>query len=182
MDRIEGVNMDVIKMTEEAGIPNSSESREVISIFDLIPDITPEMGALIRYAREEAGLSQSELAEGIGKRQASISDMENGKMQPDASTLSNLAIRLNKPVSYFFPDIIHRVAGPEGASLEEQELIILFRSLSDDKHMQKAIIAMVKGYIDHIRSEQYEAEIREMEEQEERARKQRYPGKQPRNK
>ncbi len=64
---------------------------------------TTGMGKLIKAAREEAGVSQRDLAERIYRRQAALSDMENGKMEPDASTLLLLSEYLKKPISYFFP-------------------------------------------------------------------------------
>lgn len=60
------------------------------------------MGELIRKAREEAGFSQRELAERIYRCQAALSDMENGKMEPNASTLTLLSHYLNMSITYFF--------------------------------------------------------------------------------
>lgn len=90
------------------------------------------MGKLIRAAREEIGMSQSELADKIYRRQASLSDMENGKMQPDAETLLFLALNLNKPISYFYP-------GPYGERMRlervrplEQELLMQAQRLDNE--------------------------------------------------
>lgn len=64
---------------------------------------TIEMGVLIRKARKEAGFSQSELAKRIYVRQASISDIENGKREVSSSEITYLSYTLNKPIIYFFP-------------------------------------------------------------------------------
>ena len=63
---------------------------------------TVYMGNAIKTAREEAGLSQSKLAQLIYKRRATLSAIENGKTEPDASTLSLLSYYLKKPFGYFY--------------------------------------------------------------------------------
>ena len=90
------------------------------------------MGKLVRKARHEAGLSQAELAKQIYVRQASISEIENGKREVSSSELVYLSYALNKPILYFFPD--------EFVSNEEindmaplvQELVIQAKRLSDE--------------------------------------------------
>ena len=77
---------------------------EKLSAGDMPNHFTRAMGELIHKAREEEGFSQRELAKKIYRRQAALSDMENGKMEPNASTLTFLSYHLNKPISYFFPD------------------------------------------------------------------------------
>lgn len=66
-------------------------------------EFTIRMGKLIKDAREENLWSQSELAERIHRRPATISDIENGKSDISIQTLLVLAIVLGKPISYFFP-------------------------------------------------------------------------------
>ena len=82
------------------------------------------MGELIRKAREEVGISQSELAEKTYRRQASISDLENGKMEANATTLLLLSVVLKKPLTYFFPEGWISDVPPEKLSSSEQELLI----------------------------------------------------------
>jgi transcriptional regulator with XRE-family HTH domain len=65
-------------------------------------DFTIYMGNAIKKAREEAGMTQEKLAQRIYKRRATLSDMENGKTEPDASTLSLLSYYLKKPFDYFY--------------------------------------------------------------------------------
>ena len=83
---------------------------DINRIFDLVADkqsapnsFTIEMGKRVRAARKEAGLSQEELAEIVGRRQATISDIERGKKEMGLSTLILVATALEKPVTYFFP-------------------------------------------------------------------------------
>lgn len=109
------------------------------TFLDAIKGISPRpnkftvgMGKLIKFAREEAGLSQRELAGQISRRQAALSDMENGKMEPDASTLSVLAYILNKPLSYFFPEPWKLNNSLDQLSEKEQEILIQIRRLPEE--------------------------------------------------
>ncbi len=105
------------------------------------------MGEQIRIARQENNMSQEQLAKAIYKRRASLSEIENGKMEPSASTLLLLSYALNKPVSYFFPRNQGIVAlNEEDLTTEEQELIFLTRRLissSDEEEVHK-LIAQVR--------------------------------------
>lgn len=51
--------------------------------------------ARLRQLREAAGLTQAQLAAAAGVRQATVSDLENGKQTPTVSTLSDLAEALD---------------------------------------------------------------------------------------
>jgi len=95
--------------------------------------LTLEMGESIRVAREEMGYSQRDLAKLIFRRQAAVSEIENGLMEPDAETLLFLAMRLKKPIAYFFPKKYRRHLEVNGLTEEENELINLARRLSDDE-------------------------------------------------
>ena len=92
---------------------------------------TKAFGDLIRRAREGAGMSQAELADAIYRRQASISDMENGKMEANATTIMMLSFVLKKPLSYFFPEGWISDLPPEKLSSEEQALLIQAHRLDD---------------------------------------------------
>jgi transcriptional regulator with XRE-family HTH domain len=102
-------------------------------------EFTLATGRLIKQAREARRLSQRELADALGRRQASVSDMENGKMEPSASTLVQLAQVLEKPITYFFP----KPWGPQVArgdlTYDEQALLLEFRRLRSDEHRRIAI-------------------------------------------
>lgn len=65
------------------------------------------MGEQIRQARLEAGFSQEELAEKIYMRRPTLSDIENGKSETNASTLGLLTFHLKKPLTYFFPPLLY---------------------------------------------------------------------------
>ncbi len=105
------------------------------------------IGKQIRSARLENNMSQEQLAKAIYKRRASLSEMENGKMEPSASTLLLLSYALNKPVGYFFPRNQGIVEIYEGdLTTEEQELIFQTRRLasnSDEEELLR-LIAQVR--------------------------------------
>lgn len=111
-----------------------------ISPRDSLPSaFTEALGQRIREAREERGFSQKRLADRIERRQAAISDMENGRMQPDATTLVVLAEALEKPVTYFFPPPWGPRVARGDLSYDEQALLLEFRRLQSDEHRQIAI-------------------------------------------
>ena len=90
---------------------------------------TIAMGELIRKAREEAGLSQADLAEMIYRRRATVTDLESGKHEPDASTLALIGAATNKPIIYFYPRSVSRHLKADDLTSTEQELILQFRQL-----------------------------------------------------
>lgn len=111
-----------------------------ISPRDSLPSaFTRALGQRIREAREERGFSQKRLADRIERRQAAISDMENGRMQPDATTLVVLAEVLEKPVTFFFPPPWGPRVARGDLSYDEQALLLEFRRLQSDEHRQIAI-------------------------------------------
>ena len=57
----------------------------------------------MRAARLDAGFTQGALAKMVGRRQATISDIEHGKKEMGLSTLVLIAAALKKPVTHFFP-------------------------------------------------------------------------------
>lgn len=105
---------------------------------------TKAMGELIRKAREEAGITQDELAQKIYRRRAAVSDMENGKVEFSVLVLPSLSSALNKPISYFFPKGIIENIQEDSLSPLEQELLLNFRSLWDER-VQRLALAQIKS-------------------------------------
>lgn len=97
------------------------------------------MGALIRQARRDEDLTQTELADLIYRNQAAVSDMENGKMVPNAITLMYMAGALSKPVGYFFPSPWIFNPDTEDLSAQEQELLLQFRRIRGEEHRKIAV-------------------------------------------
>ncbi|HML22177.1 MAG TPA: helix-turn-helix transcriptional regulator [Aggregatilinea sp.] len=112
-------------------------SEEQENAIDLLaPFIRKEVGLLIRQAREEAGLSQTELSERMHRRQAYISELETGKTEPNLTVLYHLAIVLEKPMTYFIPmpyrDPSNQLRSLDELTPEESELINKMRQIEPD--------------------------------------------------
>ena len=83
---------------------------EINKILDLFPQgrktrpnkFTLYIGKQIKEAREEAGLSQEKLAKKLYLRRPTLSDIENGKVEVDASTLGLLYYYLKLKGNQFF--------------------------------------------------------------------------------
>jgi len=110
-----------------------------------------EIGERIRQARLDLGLSQTELADKISKKQTSVSEFERGKIDINASTLLKLALALGKPVSYFFPQWIHSIVQPEKLSPLEAELLSIARKLNDND-LRRTIIQL-RALVAHDRTQ-----------------------------
>jgi len=119
---------------------------EILSEGEKPNRFTKGMGDLIRKAREEASLSQRKLAELIYRRQAALSEMENGLMQPDAETLLLLSDRLKKPIVYFYPSPWKPDPLGEDLNEKEKELIIQSKRLTKDD--VNRIITQIKALAD----------------------------------
>ncbi len=117
------------------------------------------LGKLARTAREEAGLSQTELANLVYRRRSTISDLENGKSKVGITTLSLISVALDKPITYFIPPNIRAKLKPDDLDTEELELIIQFRKIGDDG-LRRLSIRQVKllaeTYIETFRKAQRE--------------------------
>jgi len=102
-----------------------------------------DLGELIRKAREDAGLTQAQLAKKIHRKRLAVSEMENGKVEISAQTIPLLASSLDKPISYFFPAYVQKEITSEQLSPEEQELLIHFRNIWPE-HLREVAINMIK--------------------------------------
>lgn len=116
-------------------------------------EFTKEMGNLIKKAREEKGLNQSQLAEKLSRSQATISDIENGKIEIGVLTLVLLAIELNKPISYFIPEMTFFTSINDLHNKWEEEALSVFRELEYEGDSPLAVKFM-KMLIEHNREQQ----------------------------
>src|SRR5688500_1751539 len=120
-------------------------------IFDWLPEqqdnkpnkFTIYMGNSLKQAREEAGLSQADLAPKIYRRRATLSDIETGKADVDAGTLWLLSAILKKPLSYFYPPYARENMTPEEMGALEHELLMHFIAIRGEE-LQKLAIDLVK--------------------------------------
>jgi len=63
------------------------------------------LGKQIRAARQEAGLTQDELAQKVGLTRTSITNIEQGQQRIHIHTLYKIAQVLNKPIADFMPPV-----------------------------------------------------------------------------
>ena len=118
--------------------------REYLAVGEPRPNkFTIYLGEAVRKAREEMGMSQEQLAKAIYLRRATLSDIENGKTEPDAGTLSMLAHVLDKHIGYFYPWSLYKELRQEELSPLENELILHFRDIFDE-HLQKVAVNQVR--------------------------------------
>lgn len=100
---------------------------------------TLAMGKLVREARQEANITQGELAKRAFMRQATVSDIENGKREATSSDVVYLSGALEKPIGYFYP-LFSKYNDDSGKLTElEQELLLHARKLTDDD-LRKIIV------------------------------------------
>ncbi len=93
-----------------------------------------ELGEKIKQARLEAGLSQRQLCgEEITRNMLSL--IENGAAKPSMKTLTVLARRLGKPVSYFLDD---NAPDPSDLTESAEALRQAEQALADGKHIYAA--------------------------------------------
>lgn len=81
-----------------------------------------KIGRKLQKAREEAGMSQEELAKHIGCSQASLSYYELGKRRLYVADLERISSILNRPLTYFMEN-----TNSEETEFERDELKNIFR-------------------------------------------------------
>jgi len=113
--------------------------------------IYKNIGRKIQKARDEAGLSQEEMASQLGYTQAALSNYELGKRRLYLANIEQIARILNKPLSYFL----------EEASLESErgtanrtdevtsEIIKLLTEMPDDE--KKHLLEFLKWRRDRLK-------------------------------
>jgi transcriptional regulator with XRE-family HTH domain len=92
--------------------------------------IYKEIGKKIQRAREEAGLSQEELASRLGYTQAALSNYELGKRRLYLANIEQIARELKKPLSYFLEES-PRTANTEHEEPRDETIAKIIRLLSE---------------------------------------------------
>lgn len=111
------------------------------------------IGEKIKQAREEAHLTQAQLANFIHKSQGNVSDFERGKLQINALDLFVIANAVDKPITFFVP---HPPYGPtkEGdLTSKEQEFFHFIREIGDEQQANQILnmaITQAKQLLDYI--------------------------------
>lgn len=93
-----------------------------------------EIGRKLQMAREEAGLSQEQLANLLGCAQSTLSNYEKGKRRLYLTQLENIAEILDKPIEYFMENSSASEQPPSMASInsaldDEPELLQIINTL-----------------------------------------------------
>jgi Zn-dependent peptidase ImmA (M78 family)/DNA-binding XRE family transcriptional regulator len=94
--------------------------------FSMATNSPSEIGARIKRAREQQGLTQGELGERVGKTQTAISYWEAGRRSPDVDDIVAVADALDVEVTYFFG---RTESKPRGVLLRAQATLRPFDNL-----------------------------------------------------
>ena len=123
-------------------------------------EFSESLGMSIRKAREENGLNQSLLADKLSRSQASISDIEKGKIDISVLTLVLIAIELNKPISYFIPDMTFLTSLQDIRNKDEEELLTIFRTMEYEPFGDpKLVLRFVKMLLAHEEEQKSERQF-----------------------
>ena len=106
---------------------------------------TKYMGNQVRIARNEAGFSQEKLVKKLYLRRLTLSDIENGKVEVDASTLDLLSYYLKKPLTYFFQKPIYEELVQKDMDQYVLELQMHFEQIHEDE-LKKLAIEIVRKF------------------------------------
>ena len=107
---------------------------------DPLPNkISIYIGEQIRKARDEAGISQETLARKAYLRRPTLSDIENGKSQINASTLGLISYYLRKPLSYFYPPPLYEELVKKDMDELSLEMQMQFEQIYADELKRLAI-------------------------------------------
>lgn len=114
------------------------------------PDpIDAHVGHRLRQARRLAGLSQTELGEGIGVSFQAVQKYEEGTNRLSASRLFHAAKLLKRSVYFFFEGIESKSASESGEnfSVREIDLVRSFRRIEDEglRDSLRKLMAQVDG-------------------------------------
>jgi len=105
----------------------------------------------IQRAREEAGLSQEELASRLGYTQAALSNYELGKRRLYLANIEQIARELNKPLSYFLEESASPANGGQREPQDEttSEIIKLLSELPSEE--KRYLLEYIKWRRDRLR-------------------------------
>jgi len=106
-----------------------------------------DIGRKLQQAREDAGLSQEQLASMLGCAQSTLSNYEKGKRRIYLTQLENIAEILNKPIEYFLESNHNEPIkhfNQVDTSIDEPELLQIVNALYDLPREQR------KSVMDYI--------------------------------
>lgn len=99
------------------------------------------VGAMIRKARLQRGMTQKALAEEVGLTYQQIQKYESGRSSPDANRLQEFSRALGVQVGDFFPASLQELGASEpvnqlSPSFDEWSLLLEFRQIPPGKDRQ----------------------------------------------
>lgn len=110
------------------------------------------IGQRIKERRKYLNMSRTELANKINVSVSAISNYENELSTPTIDNICHLINALDCDANFLFQDEMRNVDSFEMLSLEEQEYIKKYRSLSD--FSKKAVILMLQNEYDRDHPEE----------------------------
>ncbi len=113
-------------------------------------DFLKEMGERIRKTREELGITQSDLAKKLKRRQAAVSEIENGKTEIGILTLLQFAVVLNKPISFFFSETLLKEWLVEVKTPFQHKCLDHIRYIEQFEGDEEMILDLLKSLEDHF--------------------------------
>ena len=113
--------------------------------------IYKNIGKKIQIAREEADLSQEELASRLGYTQAALSNYELGKRRLYLANIEQIARELNKPLSYFLDESTVMANAEQGEPRDEttSEILKLLSELPPEE--KEYLLEYIKWRRDRMR-------------------------------
>ncbi len=113
--------------------------------------IYKNIGKKIQMAREQAGLSQEELASRLGYTQATLSNYELGKRRLYLANIEQIAKELNKPLSYFLEESAVTLKVEQGEPGDERisEILKLVSELPPEE--REYLLEYIKWRRDRLR-------------------------------
>ncbi len=118
---------------------------------------TSQMGVLVQKARQEAGMSQAELANALGMPTRSLNAIENGGREVSAYELVILARVLQRPMLYFLPPAYRQAVEPS-LSMSEFDLLMLFARLPEEDRGK--VLAQLRGLVEWTTMNSYSQAIK----------------------
>ena len=114
-----------------------------------VSETTAWVARQIKRAREDAGLSQSELAARLGRTQTAVSYWEAGKRAPGLDDLVELSGALQRDVAYFLPGReetapIRAILRATAERLDQQDLGRLLQGLVDEAEALPAPVTRIQ--------------------------------------
>lgn len=91
-----------------------------------------EIGKNIKKARIEMHITQKQLSDLSGVKQATISAIENGRNQPTIPTVEMLSRAMNLNICELINGSRKREADIDGETQAEKDLLEIFRQLNED--------------------------------------------------